>query len=415
MLLVVPYFVLMVLVTLAFALPCWRFIDGQNAGQQQRVNTLDGVRGYLALSVMVHHAVVAGFWIKTGEWTLPPDFFYSRLGSAGVSLFFMITGYLFWGKLIRSQGRPDFIALYLSRVFRIAPVYWIAVTAMVLVVMARSGFEIHEPVGALLGKIGHWYGLGLLVNHDFNAYSNVWIVLAGVVWTLKYEWRFYFALLPASLFARPKLHLAAACVAFIGTLIWTTASTAEAPPLWLLFTIGMLVASIGVIGPVARLPDATRSLAVIALIVLVFALHALPYSREQSLILGGVFFLLCNRTTLFGLLTSRPAVRLGHISYGIYLLQGFVFSVGFADATVAHAILQSAAAFWLATGIGMLTLCTVAAVIHVTVERPMIDVGHRLGLRVSARMPAPSALALRAMRFTLDTARSGWLIRSSRR
>ncbi|WP_434715324.1 acyltransferase family protein [Paraburkholderia sp. A3RO-2L] len=385
MLLVAPYFVLMILVTVVFALPCWRFIDESKAAQTQRINTLDGIRGYLALSVMVHHCVVAGLWVKTGVWALPPHFFYSRLGSVGVALFFMITGYLFWGKLIKAQGRPDFIALYISRVFRIAPVYWIATTGMVLMVMWRSGFQIREPVGPLLDKIAHWYGLGLLVGHDFNAYPNVWLILAGVVWTLKYEWRFYFALVPASLFARPKLHLPAAGVAFIGALIWTTVSSAEAPPLWLLFTIGMLTASIGEVGPLVRLPEAARSLAVIALLVLVFELRAPPYSREQCLILGGVFFLLCNRTTLFGLLTSTPAVRLGHISYGIYLLQGFVFSLGFANPAISHAILQSTAAFWLAACVGMFALCAVAAVIYVTVERPMIDAGHRTGLRVRGR------------------------------
>jgi len=391
MLLVAPYFVLMALATVVFALPFWRFIDERDAVQAQRISTLDGIRGYLALSVMVHHSVVAGLWLRTGVWALPPDFFYSRLGSSGVALFFMITGYLFWGKLIKARGRPGFIALYISRVFRIAPMYWIAVTGMVLVVMWRSGFEAREPVVALLDKIGHWYGLGLLVGHDFNAYPNVWMILAGVLWTLKYEWRFYFALLPAALFARPKLHLAAAGVAVVGAFLWSTVSTAEAPPLWLLFTIGMLTASIGVVGPLVRLSDAARSLAVIALLVLVFVLRALPYSREQSLILGLVFFLLCNRTTLFGLLTSTPAVRLGHISYGIYLLQGFVFSLGFANHAIARAILQSTASFWLAACVGMFALCAVAAVIHVTIERPMIDAGHRIGLRVRGRTLAAKA------------------------
>ncbi|WP_250499884.1 acyltransferase [Caballeronia sp. GAWG1-5s-s] len=385
MLLVAPYFVLMILVTVVFALPFWRFIDESKAAQARRTNSLDGTRGYLALSVMVHHAVVAGLWIKTGVWALPPDFFYSRLGSAGVAIFFMITGYLFWGKLIKAHGRPNFVALYISRVFRIAPVYWIAVTGMVLVVMWRSGFQTREPVGPLLDKIVHWYGVGLLVGHDFNAYPNVWIILAGVVWTLKYEWRFYIALLPAALFARPKLHLAAAGVAFIGALIWSSVSTAEAPPLWLLFAIGMLNASIGEVSPIVRLPDVARSLAVIVLLVLVFELRPLPYAREQSLILGLVFFLLCNGTTLLGLLTSRPAVRLGHISYGIYLFQGFVFSLGFANHVIARVIVQSTAAFWLAACFGMFTLCAVAAVIHVTVERPMIDAGHRIGLRVRGR------------------------------
>ncbi|MCG7402295.1 MULTISPECIES: acyltransferase family protein [Caballeronia] len=385
MLFVAPYFVLMILVTVVFALPVWRFIDEPKAAQGQRINTLDGLRGYLALSVMVHHSVVAGLWLKTGAWALPSDVFYSRLGSTGVALFFMITGYLFWGKLIRAQGRPDFIALYISRVFRIAPVYCIAITGMVLVVMWRSGFEIREPFGGLVDKIGHWYGLGLLVGRDFNAYPDVWIILAGVVWTLKYEWRFYFALLPASLFARPNLHLIAASVAFAGTLFWSAISTAEAPPLWMLFTMGMLTASIGIVRPLARLPDAVRSLAVIALLVSMFALRMLPYSREQSLVLGGVFFLLCNRTTLFGLLISTPAIRLGHISYGIYLFQGFVFSLGFANHSIARAILQSTTAFWFAACVGMLALCAVAAVIHVSVERPMIDAGHRIGLRARGR------------------------------
>jgi uncharacterized membrane protein len=66
---------------------------------------LDGLRGMAALMVMTYHAALACVWIKTGEWGATQSEVLQMFGPGGVTLFFMLTGYLFWAKARRSGGR----------------------------------------------------------------------------------------------------------------------------------------------------------------------------------------------------------------------------------------------------------------------------------------------------------------------
>lgn len=381
-----PYFIALAIVTAWFSSGIWRFIDEATSSSTRRVTAIDGMRGYLALSVMLHHAVVARSWLATGRWTLPTDWLYSQLGSVAVALFFMITGYLFWGKLLARDGRIDWVHLYIGRVFRIAPIYWIAVTGLVIVVFAHSGFQLRESPSDLAKALAHWYALGFLVQHDFNEYEKVWIILAGVVWTLKYEWRFYFALLPASLFARPRLHMVAAGAFLVLSIVGSHLSNADSWHYLTMFAVGTLTASLSKAG--LRLPFGARQASAGAVVALcaVFLVHPVPFSTPQALLLGIAFFLVANGADLFGLLSSRAAIRLGHASYGIYLLQGFVFSLGFDNGALRSIIEAGAVEFWIVTVIGALVLSAVAAMLYAWVERPMIELGHRLGKRASANV-----------------------------
>jgi peptidoglycan/LPS O-acetylase OafA/YrhL len=372
----------MAIVSVVFSAPVWRFMDDSKL-ERGRAVAIDGMRGYLALSVMLQHAVVARQWQTTGNWVLPGDWFYSQLGSIAVSLFFSITGFLFWGKLVRDSGRPNWIRLYVGRIFRIAPVYIIAVSCMVAIVFWRSGFQLREAPGELFDKIAHWYGLGLLVGHDFNGYANVWIILAGVVWTLKYEWRFYFALLPASFLSRGKLHLPAAAGLLVLALVLATVKSSDNWTYISLFASGMLAASIKETWPRLSLPAPLASTLALLTLAALLALHPAPYSPVQAAWLAVVFFLVCNGATFFGIFTTNASIRLGHASYGIYLLQGLVFATGWDNAPMRAFISGGTLHFWIATIIGALLLSAVAAVLYRFIERPGIERGRIVGQRTS--------------------------------
>src|SRR5579862_6911783 len=70
-----------------------------------RFLAIDGLRGYLALSVFLHHSCVWYFYLRTGKWELPPSRLYVQLGQSSVALFFMITGFLFYSKLLQARNR----------------------------------------------------------------------------------------------------------------------------------------------------------------------------------------------------------------------------------------------------------------------------------------------------------------------
>ena len=98
-------FVLMAVVMAFAATPAFRFLD-HAPEQGARYAAVDGLRGFLALGVFLTHLFLTHRFIETGLWEPPTSRLYALLGAVGVSAFFMLTGFLFWGKLLRSRGRP---------------------------------------------------------------------------------------------------------------------------------------------------------------------------------------------------------------------------------------------------------------------------------------------------------------------
>ncbi|QEY17069.1 acyltransferase [Cellvibrio sp. KY-GH-1] len=101
-----------------------RFFDScaENSG---RYPIIDGLRGYLAISVFIHHFVVTWYWKVGGGWGRPPETFFHNLGKVGVILFFVTTGFLFSTQLIRKRYRVNIHDLIVSRFFRIVPLYFL--------------------------------------------------------------------------------------------------------------------------------------------------------------------------------------------------------------------------------------------------------------------------------------------------
>lgn len=70
-----------------------------------RYASIDGLRGYLAFFVFLHHSCIWYFFLRTGQWQAPPSNLYNHFGQSSVALFFMITGFLFFSKLIDGRTR----------------------------------------------------------------------------------------------------------------------------------------------------------------------------------------------------------------------------------------------------------------------------------------------------------------------
>ena len=70
--------------------------------KNNRIVTLDGLRGYLAIGVFLIHYLVTYQWIFTGIWMPTSLKIFNNIGQASVSLFFIMTGYLF-AKTIKSK------------------------------------------------------------------------------------------------------------------------------------------------------------------------------------------------------------------------------------------------------------------------------------------------------------------------
>lgn len=83
---------------------------------------LDALRAVAILMVVIHHA---SYRLSQSELD-PVAQFVASIGWAGVDLFFAISGYLITSILTKSAG--SLRAFFVKRVFRIVPLYWVAIS-----------------------------------------------------------------------------------------------------------------------------------------------------------------------------------------------------------------------------------------------------------------------------------------------
>lgn len=316
---------------------------------------IDGLRGYLAFGVFIHHASIWYSFLETGSWVAPESRLYAHLGQTTVTLFFMITGFLFFGKVLESKNKPiDWLRLYVSRCLRILPLYLLVMLAgaAVIALIRYSGWV--QPVQA-----------------PWNEKSLTGLFTAGVTWTLSYEWKFYYAL--------PLLALT------VGRVPWK----------WLAFSVAMLLVSGasraldlhacafagGIAATLLSKVEAWERFArsglgsATALIALASAIAGFDtaYAAAPLLLLAVSFALMANGAGFWGLLTADLPRVFGEMTYSIYLLHGpllfvaFRFVLGFEE--VVH---LSPIQFWGVVGLLTPVLLGLSAVSYKKLELPLI-------------------------------------------
>jgi peptidoglycan/LPS O-acetylase OafA/YrhL len=295
-------------------------VDGRFPG-------LDGLRGVLALSVFVHHAAYFTNYFQRGEWTLDHRSLSYMVGSVSVSVFFMITGFLFWSKALRARGRLDILPLYASRVRRIYPMFLFSFLLILTITAVRTDGRFREPPLRVLGQVGRWLLGGLAGFPAINDCHPWQLNNAGVTWTLQWESWFYL-LLPALAFLIWKpWRFAAAGVLLLGGLALPALRSTVNFPNVACFALGCLAAYLlAKVRPSPRVP-AVLSAAVIALPAgLCWGAGHLPSFSWRFLAFPILVAVLYGATGL-GMLVSKAWRLLGTISYSVYLLHGTVLYV----------------------------------------------------------------------------------------
>src|ERR1700690_2553427 len=131
--------------------------------EQERYATIDGLRGYLAIFVFLCHSSMLYFYLRTGQMKLPPSNLYTQFGQGSVAIFFMITGFLFFSKLIDGRARKiDWGRLFISRFLRLVPLYLFAMLLLFLIVAYVSHGDLNEPISKLLKGAVRWLGFTIL-------------------------------------------------------------------------------------------------------------------------------------------------------------------------------------------------------------------------------------------------------------
>jgi len=171
------------------------------ANEPERIAALDGVRGLAILLVLVLHSL----WIGPG-FGLALDHPYARiaqLGWCGVDVFFVLSGFLITGILVRSKGsRHYFRNFYARRSLRIFPLYYLVV-GLLLVMRANPSASGGDVVAHLLYCQNFLYAAGLEVDPALE-----------VTWSLAIEEQFYL-LWPALVWLLSLRGLRALCICVI--------------------------------------------------------------------------------------------------------------------------------------------------------------------------------------------------------
>lgn len=293
----------------------------------KRIGCVDGLRGYLAIFVMFHHYTI---WLRYNfghPWADPALNFYNQLGKAAVALFFMATGLVFYPRVVSGLRANNWTSMYNGRFFRIVPMLLVSTlsSALIVAVEYRVLPDRHFPIEVikwLAGKQGPLMGV---------EGSN--LVNAGVLWSIWWEWVFYFAILPlvATLrlaFKRDTLWVLLLLLLALSLLGRFTGH--EIFKFIPLFIFGMLTGE-AVSKPYIKHILSKRWMVLPVLMALIagMTLFHEPYGLVPMCLFAFVFLSVAGGNDLVGLLSTRGARILGEISFSIYVIHGIVLYVAF--------------------------------------------------------------------------------------
>ena len=289
-----------------------------------RFASLDGLRGLLALFVLSHHSFYWYGKLSTGSWSMP-SILYENLGKGSVCLFFMVSSFLFFGKVLQSGKTPiDWLRFGVSRLLRLTPLYIIAITMLLIEVGITSHWQIRTGPRELIAEIFSWLNFTIPGSPDINQVKETSQMVAGVTWSLTYEW-FFYALLPFIAFLSARQVPPAVLLGSIAASL--TLYKILHPNPWILTTFlgGMLATWIvrwGAFNNILRSPWLTPLIGL--LLYQSWTINYKPWNPSTLLLLTLVFTSIAAGNSFLGLLTNGVSRKLGEVSYGIYLFHGLV-------------------------------------------------------------------------------------------
>jgi peptidoglycan/LPS O-acetylase OafA/YrhL len=328
-----------------------------------RIRGFDGLRAIAFLLVFISHKI----HFAQGD----------SIGSAGVWLFFVLSGFLITRILANSRTdiergtatvSSSLWRFYLRRTARIFPPYYLLLAFFF--------------VASFFVTIDHFWGAEklaylLYATNFLIAARNSWVGDFGHFWSLAVEEQFYLVFAPIVLLA-PRKHTISVCIAIIATGLATkiTLEARGAPevPIDVNSLINFTLLGFGgVIGLMGR-PPASKLLigggAQVAVLSLYLALPAVfgtwplvwPLLGKLSAVLVGILLFQIfhgQQSWLVTALESSPLRKIGRISYGAYLIHPFLhysaiedllrrFDVGVAAPRPAQVLAELAATLILA-------------------------------------------------------------------
>ena len=291
--------------------------------------SLHGYRGFCALLVFLFHAGNAGV-ISTRALGVVPDFLWTSL-RYGVEMFFMISGYVILGSLLRHASIVRFLG------DRFVRIYGAWVPALVSVSIVCAAFDAKSFAGLAARDGWRLFFANLLL---LPPLVSVPLVHKGS-WSLTYEWVFYLAAALGAVLLRKRmvgarwsiglyLALVAGFVCMFpratyfltGVIVFTHASWFERRRSWLRFPMLSMLVFL-VTWRFTQVDEAELSITYLDL------LRDYRWLAALVAFLASLHMFACvalRSSTQLSFLDGRPFQFLGSISYSFYLWHALVMS-----------------------------------------------------------------------------------------
>lgn len=290
--------------------------------QGNRLVFLDGLRGIASVFVLANHSVYMfkSNGIKLENINYSDYSMVGQFGAFGVQVFFCLTGFLFFSKIINQSNRLKIIPFISARVKRLFPSYIFSTLVVIILAFVITGkYSIYENINSILKM----FSFGFLGNRvPINGWSTY--TLRAEVWTLPYEWMFYgFILLIGITYKlkaiRYSLILLTLYVIFFKIDGWV---------LWPHFFTGLIAAIIVKnISHIKKINDNHYFLSII-LFFIVFAsicYNSKMYTMDKYILASIVFlFVVISKPKI---LNNKYLVFIGDYSYSLYLMHLPIFAV----------------------------------------------------------------------------------------
>lgn len=324
------------------------------APAKNRLQALDALRGIAALGVVLFH-YLPYYNELYGHAFTPPDFL--EFGRYGVHLFFMLSGFVIFMTLERTENAAKF---GLARAFRLLPALWVGIILTFLFVHALGPDDRAVPLSSAL--------LNFTLLHSYLDHAHV----DGAYWSLVIEVTFYawMALLFYTLKSWQQLRMVLfgwIILSYVGVI------NAESLSLTMLFIATELLftsyASLFISGILLYRWHKTGSLAAIEVFFLALSMsHALiAYPAPFNIFVlscYGVFVLAISGYLNF--IVNKVTLWLGSLSYSLYLVHQ----------NIGYGIIDHSYAFGLSgllgVSIALVVSFILATLMHYYVEKPSL-------------------------------------------
>lgn len=291
-----------------------------------QIEVLEILRGLAAFVVFCAHVTMWFGGLAPGSRAS------SYMGDLGVIIFFMLTGFLFWGQIV--NGRFKLEKFFSKRIRRLVPLCLFMVGVVTLADWVGAGFP-WPTLGNLQAAFRN-FGFGFTAVQD--VFSPEMYQRINTTWSLRWEWLFYFSL---PLFAIvPRYAMMTAWTWMIFALFYNVKD------LWLVqetegcFVLAFYLGALGnLVAPggwlYLRSGKTLRIAAALLLGVSFVGLSLFAYftvGAPEARVRHSTFVLIaCQLFLAFPLLSDvrvltsgwfgRAAMHLGRISYSLYLWQ----------------------------------------------------------------------------------------------